>query len=51
MARRNRKSRNSRTPKDVKPTNEELKQEKSFFVWTGIITLVVVVLLYFLMIS
>lgn len=51
MARRNRKSRQNQTPKNVKPTAEELKQEKSFFVWTAIITVVVVVLLYFLMIS
>ena len=51
MARRNRKSRQANTPKNVKPTEEELKQEKSFFVWVGVITLVVVVLLYFLMIS
>ncbi len=53
MARRNRKSRNAQqsnnSGKDVKPTEEELQQERSFFIWTGIITLLVVVGIYFLL--
>jgi len=50
MARRNRKSRNANkaaNPKNEKITAEELQQEKSFFMWAGIITLVIVVGLYF----
>ncbi|MFK8054588.1 MAG: hypothetical protein AB8F78_00590 [Saprospiraceae bacterium] len=52
MARRNRKSRNSNqsnTAKNEKPTEEELQQERSFFIWTGVITLLIVVGLYFLL--
>lgn len=50
MARRNRKSRNANkgaSQKNEKITAEELQQEKSFFMWAGIITLVIVVGLYF----
>ncbi len=36
-------------PGSGKPTTEEVQQERSFFIWTGVITLLVVVLLYFVM--
>ncbi len=53
MARRNRKSRQAKgtSGRNAKPTPEELQQEKSFFLWAAVITLVVVVLLYFLFLS
>lgn len=50
MARRNRKSRQQRSSaanKNTKLTAEDAQQEKSFFLWTGVITAVIVALLYF----
>ena len=49
MARRNRKSRQARVEKTVKRTAEDARQEKSFFLWTGAITLLIVVALYFVL--
>ena len=52
MARRNRRSRNanqSNANKNVAPTEEELQQERSFFIWVAIITVLIVVGLYFLL--
>lgn len=50
MARRNRKSRKAkagrRAQRDVKPTAEEMKQEKTFFIIVGVVTLLVVVALF-----
>lgn len=50
MARRNRKSRKAkadrRTQREVKPTAEEMKQEKTFFIVTGIVTLLIVIGLF-----
>jgi len=52
MARRNRRSRNANqtnSSKEVAPTEEELQQERSFFIWVGIITVLIVIGLYFLL--
>lgn len=50
MARRNRKSRKAnadkRAARDVKPTAEEMKQERTFFIVTGIVTLLIVIGLF-----
>ena len=51
MARRNRKSRKAKADekarRDVKPTAEEMKQERTFFIVTGVVTLLIVIGLFF----
>jgi len=52
MARRNRKSRQAKQPgRNRKPSAEELQQERSFFIWAGVITLAIVALLYFVFLA
>lgn len=50
MARRNRKSRKAnaekRAARDVKPTAEERQQERTFFLVTAVVTLLIVIGLF-----
>ena len=49
MARRNRKSRAAQQAarnQAQPPTEEDLSQERNFFIWVGVITVVIVLALY-----
>ena len=53
MARRNRKSRKAAATananREVKLTEEDKAQERSFFIWVGVITLVIVGALFWVL--
>ena len=50
MARRNRKSRKAnaaqKSRREVKPTAEEMKQERTFFIVTAVLTVLIVIALF-----